>query len=137
MGDDRAEAASRECREVIGELGIETSEWGLEQEPAAACGSLGDELELRVAQRARVTSVELTAGAHTHPDTVVIEQRSQRVDALRDRRDLERPVAIHVRGDRDVADTFGGESSRVGDGSGVVAGTIVHPWEQVEVQIQI
>ena len=115
MGDHGAEAAFRERRAVVGE-GLDRGRGrGFDEQPAAAGRSLRDHVEFGVGQLARVARVELAAGAHSHADGVLLEQRRERVDALGDRGDLERPVAIDVRGDGDVADAFGGESPGVCD----------------------
>jgi protein-tyrosine phosphatase len=56
-----------------------------------------------------VFGVQLAAGANAHADRVPAQQRCELGDALGDRLELERPVGVDVRCDRDVANTLGGE----------------------------
>ena len=82
--------------------------------------------------------IELAAGAHAHADRrALVQGARERLDALGDRSDLEWPAGADVWRDGHVAHALGGEPAGIGDRSRLVGGAVVHPREQVEVQIQI
>jgi hypothetical protein len=68
---------------------------------------------------------------------VPAQQRCELGDALGDRLELERPVGVDVRCDRDVANTLGGEAPGVSERCGLIVCSVIGAGEQMKVQIDI
>ena len=122
-----------------GEVGlVDAREGHLEQHPAGAGRAVGDDVELGRAERGRALGVDLAARVQAQVDARRVERRLQRARALGDAGDVERePGVADVRRDGRLVDATRGEPLGVDEAGHLVAWSIVHPRQEVEVQIDM
>ena len=117
---------------------VDARERHLEQHPAGAGRAVGDHVELGRAERGRAVGVDLAARVDAQLDAGGVELRLERARALGDGRDVERePRDADVRRHGGLVDAVAGELLGVDQARGQVRWSVVHPWQQVEVQVDM
>ena len=100
--------------------------------------AVSDQVEVSRREGGRPKRMDLPAGMQEQLDALGLDRGLQRACALGDRREVERIIRMaDMRRDGGLVDAFAGEARRVDEARGLVGGTIVHPRQQVEMEINV
>ena len=138
MGDQQSEPVPADVPACVQKRVADPPERHLEQHPARAARTVGDDVEVVATEAGRAVGMDLAAGMEPQLDARGVDRGLQRPRACRDRGHVEVEVGMaDVRRDRRVVDPGARDPLGVSEAGALVGRTVVDAGQEVEMQIDV